>query len=98
MKREHDPQFDWDAANIGHIARHGVAPSEVEEVLCEEPGDLAYEEIDGEPRWTSVGHTDELRVLVVVWTIRGEAFRPITAFDAPATVRRDYLKLKGFTG
>lgn len=25
--------FDWDAANVGHILRHGVTPFEVEEAV-----------------------------------------------------------------
>jgi len=43
-------EFDWDAANVGHIARHGVKPEEVEEVLRNDPFDLDYEVIGGEWR------------------------------------------------
>jgi hypothetical protein len=28
-----DYEFDWDAANVGHIARHDVMPEEIEEVF-----------------------------------------------------------------
>jgi len=29
-------EFDWDAANMGHIARHGVTSEECEEAYQEE--------------------------------------------------------------
>jgi hypothetical protein len=32
--------FDWDEANIRHIAEHGVLPSEAEEVILRSPLDL----------------------------------------------------------
>ena len=65
------PVFDWDRANIEHISCHRVRPDEVEQVFANESAELAYENFDGEPRWTVVGHTDALRVLLVVWTSRG---------------------------
>ncbi len=40
--------FDWDEANIGHIAEHGVTPSEAEEVIGNQPLDLDYELREGE--------------------------------------------------
>ena len=30
-------KFDWDDANTGHIARHGVTPQEVEQALANSP-------------------------------------------------------------
>jgi len=97
LRQEGEAKFDWDEANVAHIARHRVTRSEVEEALSSGPVDLDYDEIGGEPRWTSVGHTDEFRILLIVWTIRGDACRPITARLAPKGVRRDYLGFKGFS-
>jgi hypothetical protein len=31
--------FDWDEFNAGHIARHGITPQEVEQVLRNDPAD-----------------------------------------------------------
>jgi uncharacterized DUF497 family protein len=28
-------EFDWDAANVAHIAQHGITPEECEEALLE---------------------------------------------------------------
>ena len=88
--------FDWDEANVAHIARHGVRPREVEQVFANDPMDLGAETVDGEERYTTVGHTNRLRVLVLAWTMRGDATRPITAFDASERLAKRYLTEKGF--
>ena len=91
-----EPPFDWDRANITHIARHGVTPEEAEKALSNEPFDLDYEVVNGEERWISLGHTDALRVLLVVWTIRlEETVRVVTAREATKSERTAYLKGKG---
>jgi len=33
-------EYQWDDVNISHIARHGVSPTEAEEVIENEPLDL----------------------------------------------------------
>lgn len=88
--------FDWDEANVGHIARHSVTPEEVEQVFANDPMDLAAEAVNGEERYTTVGHTNRLRVLVLAWTMRGDATRPITAYDASERLARRYLMERGF--
>lgn len=93
---ESELSFDWDRANIGHVGRHGVTPLEVGELFANEAVDINYQVIDGEPRWTSVGHTGAMRILVVVWTMRASAIRPVTAFEAGKQLAADYLKQKGW--
>ena len=61
-----DIKFDWDEANIEHIARHDVTPVEIEQVFTNIAEDLDHDSAEGEDRWTSIGHTDALRVVVVV--------------------------------
>lgn len=87
--------FDWDEANIGHVARHKVTPQEVEQVFANDPMDLGADVVEGEERYTGVGHTNRFRVLVLVWTMRGEATRPITAFDASERLATRYLAERG---
>ena len=82
-------------ANIEHIARHDIRPAEVGEVLAIEAMDLGYEVVNGEERWTSIGHTSAMRILVVVWTTRGELVRPITAFEAGKKLAAEYVRQKG---
>ena len=92
-----DFQFEWDETNASHIARHKLSPEEAEQALLNDPFDLSYEIVDGEERWTSIGHTNNLRVLLLVWTLRaGDVVRVITAREAAKTARRVYLREKGF--
>lgn len=91
-----DLLFDWDEANIGHTGRHGVTPEEVEQVFANDPMDLGVAAVDGEERYTTVGHANRLRVPVVAWTMRGDATCPITAFSASERLATRYLMEKGF--
>ena len=87
--------FNWDAANIAHVARHNVTPEEVEQVFANDPMDLGAEVVEGEERYTSVGHTNRFRVLVLAWTMRGDATRAITAFDASERLIKTIPNEKG---
>lgn len=73
--------FDWDDANIGHIAEHDVTPEESEEVVLGDPLDAGFEVVDDEDRWSFIGETAEGRILRVVITLRGERVRVVTAFE-----------------
>ena len=88
--------FDWDDANVAHVARHNITRDEVEQVFANDPIDLGADIVDGEERYTSVGQTNRLRVLVVAWTMRGDTTRPITAFDVSERLTKRYLTEKGF--
>ncbi len=88
--------YDWDTANVAHIARHSVTPEEVEQCFANDPMDVGGDVVDGEERFTGVGHTNVLRVLVLVWAMRGNAVRPITAFNASERLTTRYLAERGF--
>jgi uncharacterized DUF497 family protein len=87
--------FDWDIANIDHISRHNVTPVEVEQVFANVAEDVDHDNSEGEERWASIGHTDTLRVLVVVWTMRGEAIRTVTAWETNRRMRQQYFSKRG---
>lgn len=57
-----DALLEWDRANVKHIARHGIAPVEVEQAFANDRVDIDFNVVDGEERWTVLGHTDALRV------------------------------------
>jgi uncharacterized DUF497 family protein len=88
--------FDWDEANKSHIAAHAVTPSEVEQAYANDPMDLDFRIVDGEDRYTILGHTNRFRVLVVALTVREGAIRPVTAFDASRSMAREYLTNRGY--
>jgi len=84
--------FDWDEGNRSHIARHHVTPQEVEQVLRNDPFDVGFEIVKGEQRWTALGHTNRWRILMVVWTERRDAVRPVTVLMPPKALRKKYLE------
>ncbi|MBI1789440.1 MAG: hypothetical protein HYR60_18040 [Acidobacteria bacterium] len=53
-----------------------MTPEELEQVFANDPMDLGEEVVDGEERYAGVDHTKRLRVLVLAWTMRGDATRP----------------------
>ena len=77
----------WDPWNIGHIARHGVTPEEVEQV-CRGPH---VERVAYALRLMMIGPTDAGRLLAVVLERRGpDAYFVITARPASRKERRIY--------
>jgi uncharacterized DUF497 family protein len=82
--------FDWDAANVGHILRHAVTPSEVEEVAGRTHVIVPAKSIDGENRWKLFGRTAAGRYLIAVFTIRRKLFRTVTAYEMNVAERRKY--------
>jgi uncharacterized protein len=82
-----DVEFDWDEANIDHIARHGVTMEEAEQVVIDDPIDVGLELVDGEERHQQLGITRRGRILFVVTTWRESRLRVITAFEP----NRDFI-------
>lgn len=83
--------FDWDEDNIRHIRRHRIAPGEFEEIFANDPLDFDYE-AESEPRFKSLGITNRGRILVAIWTLRGDKVRAVTAFDAPKSYVRVFTE------
>lgn len=86
--------FDWDEANVSHIARHGVLPHEAEEVILSHPLDISYVTRNGEERIEQLGETLSGRILSVVSTMRGEKIRVITAIPLRSRYHSRYFKMK----
>jgi hypothetical protein len=82
--------FDWDAANVSHIFRHGVMPAEVEEVARLLHVRTQGKAVKGEARWQLFGKTESGRFLVVVFTIRHRLFRTVTAYPMNSIERKKY--------
>ncbi|HEX4032715.1 MAG TPA: BrnT family toxin [Terracidiphilus sp.] len=87
--------FDWDRANINHVAEHNVTPEEAEEIILGDPLELGFDmSILGEDRWSYVGETVQGRVLQVIITLRGERIRVVTAFEPTKRDKLSYLEYK----
>jgi hypothetical protein len=81
----------WDHSpdgNLAHVARHGVTPEEVEDVLSEPENDTIFSGSTGRPitfGWTAAG-----RHVAVVWEVVCDEPRtvyPITAYETRHPVR-----------
>jgi uncharacterized DUF497 family protein len=86
--------FDWDEANIAHIAEHNVLPSEAEEVVSNNPLDVDYVVRNGESRLRQAGETSTGRILAVITVLRNRMTRVVTAYPASRSLRATYLEYK----
>ncbi len=88
-------EFDWDAANLRHLANHRITRSEFERAMLHDPIVIDFADETGEDRWYALGATDRLRVLFLVFTYREDLIRPITGWDADKKLRELYFRTKG---
>ncbi len=87
--------FDWDAANVRHLANHRITRPEFEQAMRHDPIIIDFADETGEERWYALGATDRLRVLFLVFTFCDERIRPITGWDANKKLRELYFRKKG---
>ena len=83
-------RFVWDRHNVGHVARHGLRPAEVEAALADPDRAplVAHRGPAGEARHGAVCRTPAGRSLAVFWTVRGGAVRVATARPAKRRTER----------
>jgi uncharacterized DUF497 family protein len=87
--------FDWDAGNAPKLfERHQVTPGECEQVFFNEPLLIAADakHSNSEERWAAWGRTADGRALAVVFTLRGDRIRPISARDMNRKERGRYAE------
>jgi uncharacterized protein len=86
-------EFDWDGGNAEkNWLRHRVSQSESEQVFFNRPLVVAEDDLHshGESRYYALGRTDSGRLLMVVYTLRGERIRIISARDMTRRERKEY--------
>lgn len=83
--------FDWDAANVDHIARHGVTSTECEEAYFNAPLVIKHQKRKRERRRLCLGETNNGRLLTFVVTERQGKIRFVTAYPMPPQMREIYL-------
>lgn len=83
--------FDWDDANIHHLAPHRVEMDEAEAVLDNSP--VVLRTSDG--KYLAYGQTDEGRYLLVVFVRKPEnMIRVVTARDLTDDEKRRFRRRK----
>ena len=83
--------FDWDKGNIDkNWERHKVSFIEFEEVFFNEPLVVQEDEVHStsENRYYALGRTNDERYLFIVFTIRANKIRVISARDMSKRERR----------
>lgn len=95
MAKQPQFEFEWDAANQSHLARHRISRSEFEQAISSDPLFIEFSDESGEERWYAVGATESLRILYLVFTLRGERVRPVTGWDANKKLQEAYFRSKG---
>ena len=75
--------FDWNEANIEHIAEHDVTSDEAEKIFSDEKNvlDEDIEHLIIENRFLIIGKTEKSRLLYQIFTRRGDKIRVISSRD-----------------
>jgi uncharacterized DUF497 family protein len=87
--------FDWNTGNIEKIwTKHKTSPFECEQVFFNEPllANIDTKHSQQEERYYVLGQTDKKRLLFVVFTIRSNLIRIISARDMSRKERQVYNK------
>lgn len=87
--------FEWDAGNeTKNWIKHSVSQAECEQVFLNAPLVVAGDEThsDREARFFALGRTDEDRKLLVVFTVRGDLIRVISARPMSRREREVYRR------
>ncbi|MGH2345814.1 MAG: BrnT family toxin [Chloroflexota bacterium] len=86
-------EFQWDEANVEHIARHGITPEEAEEAYLDENRRyLSIPRTSRETRRALLGKTEDGRILFLVYTLRLRYVRILSTRDATSPEKRQYRK------
>jgi len=88
-------EFEWDPEKAeGNLRKHRVRFAEAETVFKDEILLTTFDETLDEERYTAVGVGSRGTILFVVYTIRGETIRLISARKATRRECREYENRK----
>jgi len=85
-------EFDWDAGNRKHIARHSITPKEAEEAVMIEPLEAAVQQHRNEERVLCFGRTKAGRLLTILYAERRGRIRVVTAYEMTNEQQRLYFE------
>ncbi|KUG22266.1 hypothetical protein ASZ90_007998 [hydrocarbon metagenome] len=89
----HATGFEWNDGNIDkNWIKHGVSPSECEQMFFNQPLVVAEDSVhsEAEERLFALGRTDDERLLFAVFTVRKDKIRIISARDMSSKERKVY--------
>jgi uncharacterized DUF497 family protein len=95
MERAMAIEFAWDRDNLREVTPHGVYAAHAEDAIqSERPLALRPAFHNGEWRLSIVGLDSMGRILVVVFTPRGNRIRVVTAYPARPRLQRQYRRTR----
>lgn len=95
MKLPTPLSFDWDKGNLDkNLKKHKVYFKEAEEIFFNKPLKIFPDRNHSirEKRFAALGVTNRKRKLTIVFTLRGEKIRVISARDQSRKERSEYEK------
>jgi hypothetical protein len=85
--------FEWDSSKaLSNIRKHGVRFADAVTVLEDEQGLTITDDSGDERRWVTLGMDAVGQILVVVYTLRGDRIRIISARRATPREQKQYLE------
>ncbi len=89
--------FEWDKGNLEHIRKHKVGYRESEESFLNKPLVINKDEThsQAEERFRVYGKTNKDRSLFLIFTIRNNKIRVITARDQNNKESKEFKKIGG---
>lgn len=86
--------FEWDEGNLSHISKHNVGFRECEEAFSNTPifinNDEGHSQV--EQRYRAYGNTNAGRKLTVIFTVRNNNIRVVSARDQSRKERAELQK------
>jgi len=89
--------FDWNKGNLEHIKKHNVNYRECEEGFLNKPLIVNEDEAhsQAEERLRVYGQTDKSRLLFMIFTIRNNKIRVISARNQNKKERKEFRRIGG---
>lgn len=89
--------FDWNKGNLDHIKKHNVSYRECEESFLGKPLILNEDEThsQNEERFRVYGQTNKKRLMFMIFTIRNNKIRVISARNQNRKERKEFHKAGG---
>ncbi|MEK7617310.1 MAG: BrnT family toxin [Patescibacteria group bacterium] len=89
--------FEWDQSNLEHTRRHDVEKEECEQVFLNKPIFINKDETHSqkEERFRLYGRTDNLRLIILIFTIRDKKIRVVSARDQSKKEREEFRRKGG---
>ncbi|MBI4318855.1 MAG: BrnT family toxin [Chloroflexi bacterium] len=90
-------RFQWDDGNLEHITKHQVDAAECEQVFFNRPLVISEDEAHSqtEERFRAYGQTDAGRLLFMIFTVRNNQVRVISARDQSKKERKEFRGTRG---